>query len=56
MSLGKVVTVDIKYYDYVKLSPHNYVNDTIINFFLKFIENEIVKNPLVLIYNTYFCA
>ena len=24
MSLGKVVTVDIKYYDYVKLSPHNY--------------------------------
>ena len=36
MSLGKVVTVDIKYYDYVKLSPHNYVNDTIINFFLKY--------------------
>ena len=33
----------IKYYDWAKLKPNVYLNDTIINFYLKFFENELIK-------------
>ncbi|CAD8070807.1 unnamed protein product [Paramecium primaurelia] len=56
MSQGRLVSIDIKYYDFLKLNPQNYVNDTIINFFLRFIENDIFKNKSLFIYNTYFCT
>jgi sentrin-specific protease 7 len=52
-------TIAIKYYDFIKLHQHNFVNDTIINFFLRFIENELLPKDSVRtisIFNTYFSA
>ncbi|CAD8208805.1 unnamed protein product [Paramecium pentaurelia] len=50
-------TIQIKYHDVLKLNPPNYLNDGIINFYLKFIEFELLDESLrskTYIFNTYF--
>ena len=47
----------IKHYDLLKLKENNYLNDTLINFYLKFIENEMISQQIrqqSFIFNTYF--
>lgn len=49
----------IKYYDWAKLKQNVYVNDTIINFYLKFMEFELIKPDVrakTVIFNTYFTS
>lgn len=50
-------TIQVKYHDVLKLNPPNYLNDGIINFYLKFIEFELLEESLrskTYIFNTYF--
>ena len=49
----------IKYYDWVKLKENAYLNDTIVNFYCKFLENEIIPQSIkqkTYIFNTYFTS
>lgn len=57
MQGGRTKEIEIKAYDVVKLNPPNYLNDTIINFYLKLLENFIIPDELrsqTYIFNTYF--
>lgn len=49
--------LEIKGHDLLKLHPDVYLNDTIINFFLKFLTNEVLSEEMMrrtYIFNTYF--
>ncbi|EAR95413.3 Ulp1 protease family, carboxy-terminal domain protein (macronuclear) [Tetrahymena thermophila SB210] len=51
--------ITIEHHDLKKLVPNQYLNDTIVNFFLKFFEVEILSQEMkekVLIFNTYFMS
>ncbi|CAD8110463.1 unnamed protein product [Paramecium primaurelia] len=57
MSGNQKKTIQIKFHDIQKLNPPNYLNDGIINFYLKFIEFELIEQSLrskTYIFNTYF--
>lgn len=64
---GRTKEIEVKYYDLQKLNPPNYLNDTIINFYLKYVillfwtirvlEMLIIPEELrqrVYVFNTYF--
>ncbi|KAL4464804.1 hypothetical protein ABPG74_011365 [Tetrahymena malaccensis] len=51
--------ITIEHHDLKKLVPNQYLNDTIVNFFLKFFEVEMLSEQMkekVLIFNTYFMS